>query len=331
VVIAALFLKAPPPGWLPRTWRQKGSEEVKVRQSPVDFKPGEMAATPHFWLMYMMMTMVATGGLMATAQLAPMAVDFKVDKIPVQLLGLTMAALTFALSADRLVNGLCRPFWGWVSDHIGREKTMTLAFGLEAIAIFALIKFAHNPKLFVIFSAFTFFGWGEIYSLFPALCGDFFGRKHATTNYGFLYTAKGTASMFVPIGSALAAGKAFDFRADTLLLLGGVMVLFSVVLAPTVMHIQLSRIAKSVLLAVAGVIVAYGIILTVVPKVWTPFAAKYTLPKIGWAGVFMIAIVFDSIAAVLAFFVLRKMKAPAAREVSAVRAAEAGATSEARA
>ncbi len=241
VVIAALFLKAPPAGWLPKTWRQKGSQEVKVRQSQVDFKPGEMAATPHFWLMYGMMAMVATGGLMATAQLAPMAKDFGVDKIPVQLLGLSMAALTFALSADRLVNGLCRPFWGWVSDHIGREKTMTLAFGLEAIAIFALIKFAHNPKLFVIFSAFTFFGWGEIYSLFPALCGDFFGRKYATTNYGFLYTAKGTASMFVPIGSALAAGKAFDFRADALLLLGGVMVLFSVFLAPTVLHIQFSR------------------------------------------------------------------------------------------
>src|SRR5260370_28065879 len=95
VVIAALFLKAPPLVWLPRPWRQKGSEEVKARQSPVDFKPGEMAATPHFWLMYMMMTMVATGGLMATAQLAPMAVDFKVDKIPVAFLGLTMAALTF--------------------------------------------------------------------------------------------------------------------------------------------------------------------------------------------------------------------------------------------
>jgi len=332
VVIAALFLKAPPLGWLPRTWRQKGSQEVKVRQSPIDFKPGEMAATPHFWLMYLMMAMVATGGLMATAQLAPMAKDFGVDKIPVQLLGLSMAALTFALSADRLVNGLCRPFWGWVSDHIGREMTMTLAFGLEAIAIFMLIKFAHNPKLFVIFSAFTFFGWGEIYSLFPALCGDFFGRKYATTNYGFLYTAKGTASMFVPIGSALAAGKAFDFRADTLLLLGGAMVMFSVFLAPTVMHIQLGRVAKSTLLAVAGILVAYGIILTVVPTVWTPFALKPMMPKIGWAGVFRVAIVCDALAAILAFFVLRRMKAPASREVAAaVAPSQAGAASAARA
>src|SRR3989449_9765868 len=169
-----------------------------------------MAATPQFWLMYLMMTLVATGGLMAVAQLNPMAIDFKVDKIPVSLLFITLPALQFALSADRLVNGLCRPFWGWVSDHIGREKTMAIAFGLEGLAIFALIQFARNPLLFVVFSAFTFFGWGEIFSLFPATCGDFFGRKHATANYGFLYTAKGTASVFVPIGSALAAGKAFD-------------------------------------------------------------------------------------------------------------------------
>src|SRR5580704_7311773 len=315
VVIAALFLKAPPVGWLPKTWRLKGSEEVKVRQSQVDFKPGEMAATPHFWLMYGMMAMVATGGLMATAQLAPMAKDFGVDKVNVQLLGLSMAALTFALSADRLVNGLCRPFWGWISDNIGREKTMTLAFGLEAIAIFMLIRFAHNPKLFVVFSAFTFFGWGEIYSLFPALCGDFFGRKRATTNYGFLYTAKGTASMFVPIGSALAAGKAFDFRADIMLLLGGLMVLFSAFLAPAVFRLHLNRNAKAVLLAVAGVLIAYGLILTVVPTVWTPFAAKFTLPNAGWKGVFRFAIVFDVCAALLAFFVLRKMKAPVRQEL----------------
>jgi len=276
----------------------------------VDFTSGEMAATPNFWLMYVMMAMVATGGLMAVAQLKPMALDFKVDKIPVHLLGLVMPALVFALSADRLVNGLCRPFWGWVSDHIGREQTMTMAFGLEAIAIYVLLRFAYNPLLFVIFSAFTFFGWGEIFSLFPALCGDFFGRKHATENYGFLYTAKGTASMFVPVGSALAAGKAFDFRADILLLLGGVLVIFAVFLAPTALRLKLSRNAKAIILAVAGVLIAYGIILTVVPTVWTPFAAKFTLPNTGWRGVFRVAIFFDAIAAVLAFFVLRRMKAP---------------------
>jgi OFA family oxalate/formate antiporter-like MFS transporter len=262
-----------------------------------------------------MMAMVATGGLMAVAQLKPMAVDFKVDKIPVSLLGLTMPALVFALSADRLVNGLCRPFWGWISDHIGREMTMTVAFGLEAIAIYVLLRFATNPLMFVVFSAFTFFGWGEIYSLFPALCGDFFGRKHATENYGFLYTAKGTASVFVPIGSALAAGKAFDFRADILLLLGGLLLFFAAFLAPAVFRLHLNRNAKAVLLAVAGVLIAYGLILTVVPTVWTPFAAKFTLPNAGWKGVFRFAIVFDVCAALLAFFVLRKMKAPVRQEL----------------
>jgi len=316
VVIAAFFLKSPPAGWLPGTWRSKGADEVKRRQSPVDFTPTQMASTKQFWLMYFMMTMVATGGLMATAQLAPMADDFKVAKIPVSLFGLSMAALTFALSADRLVNGLCRPFWGWISDHIGREQTMTLAFGLEGMAIFALIRFAHNPLLFVIFSAFTFFGWGEIYSLFPALCGDFFGRKNATANYGFMYTAKGTASVFVPIGSALAAGKAFDFRADILLLIGAAGVLFSFFLAPKVLRIQLGRGLKTILLAVSGALLTYGLILTVLPKVWTPFAGKFAVPKIGWQGVFMVAIVFDFCAAILAFFVLRKMDAPT-REVTA--------------
>jgi len=315
VVVAAVFLKAPPAGWLPKTWRSKGSDEVKSRQSPVDFTSAQMFSTKHFWLMYFMMTLVATGGLMATAQLAPMAADFKVDKYPIHFLWWTLTLITFAGQADRVVNGLCRPFWGWISDHIGREKTMTLAFGLEAIAIYALIHFSGRPILFVIFMAFTFFGWAEIYSLFPALCGDFFGRKHATANYGFMYTAKGTAAVFVPIGSALAAGRAFDFRADILLLAGGVLVVFALFLAPTVLRINLGP-AKGVLLVVAGTLIAWGIVLTVVPTLWTPhfMEAKFTMPKTGWGGVFRVAIAFDLIAAVLAFFVLRKMKAPAASQ-----------------
>src|SRR5438105_13458221 len=269
-----------------------------------------MASTPQFWVMYAVMTLVATGGLMATAQLNPMAVDFKVDKIPVHFLFLTMPALQFALSADRVVNGLCRPIWGWISDHIGRERTMAIAFTLEACAIFLLIRFASNPKLFVVFSAFTFFGWGEIYSLMPAICGDFFGRKHATQNYGFLYTAKGTASVFVPIGSALAAGEAFDFRADVLLLLGGALAFFSHFLAPTILRIDWKRKTHDLLFGIGIALVAYGVALTVVPTIWTPFAAKYTLPRIGWSGVFAIAIVFDLTAAALAFLVLRRMKVP---------------------
>ena len=311
VIVASLFLASPPQGWLPDGWRQApAGEQVKQRQTAADFTSMQMAETPQFWIMYLMMTLVATGGLMATAQLNPMAVDFKVDKVPVQFFFIVMPALQFALSADRVLNGICRPFWGWVSDHVGREKTMALAFMLEAIAIFLLINFAHRPILFVTFSAFTFFGWGEIYSLMPAICGDFFGRKHATANYGFLYTAKGTASVLVPVGSALAAGKAFDFRADILLLVGGALALFAHFVAPTMLKVRPSKRAHDLLFSIGLVIVAAGICLTVVPKAFPSFAARFTMPKIGWTGVFAIAIVFDVSAAVLSYFVLRRMKVP---------------------
>src|SRR2546430_1011936 len=254
-----------------------------------------------------MMTLVATGGLMATAQLNPMAVEYKVDKVPINFLWFTLPALQFALSADRVLNGICRPIWGWISDHIGRELTMTVAFSLEAVAIFLLIRFAPNPKLFVVFSAFTFFGWGEIYSLMPAICGDFFGRKHATQNYGFLYTAKGTASVFVPIGSALSAGKAFDFRADVMLLIGASLVFFTAFLGPSVLRLPLSRAARSSLFVVAAAFIVYGLVLTVTDMPM-PFSAKIVLPKVGWSGVFSIAIVFDLISAVLALFVLKPLR-----------------------
>ncbi|HYV65620.1 MAG TPA: oxalate/formate MFS antiporter [Myxococcales bacterium] len=315
VVVASLFLRAPPQGWLPHAWlNAPRGEEVRRRQTAHEFSSWDMAATTQFWVMYLMMTLVATGGLMATAQLNPMAVDFKVDKVPVNFLWFSLPALQFALSADRVLNGICRPIWGWISDHIGRELTMTVAFSLEALAIFLLIKFAHNPKAFVVFSAFTFFGWGEIYSLMPAICGDFFGRKHATQNYGFLYTAKGTASVFVPIGSALAAGKAFDFRADALLLIGGALAFFSHYMAPTVLRIPLRRRTHDILFGIGLAIVAYGIVLTVLPNVWTPFHARFTLPKTGWQGVFAVAILFDLAAAAMAFLVLRRMKVPVPRE-----------------
>src|SRR5882724_2434131 len=199
VILCALFLRAPRKGEVPEF------AKPKVQQSIRDFTPLEILKTPAFWLLYVMMTMLAMGGLMATAQLGPIAVDFKVAKVPVSLLGLTMAALPFALSLDRILNGLTRPLFGWVSDHIGRENTMFIAFGLEGLGILLLINFAHVPVLFVVFSGLVFFAWGEIYSLFPAMCGDLFGQKFATTNYGLLYTAKGTASLLVPLGNVLHA------------------------------------------------------------------------------------------------------------------------------
>src|SRR5580700_8448469 len=167
-------------------------------------KPLEMVKTPVFWVMYAMFVMMATGGLMAVAQLAPIAKDFKVADIPVSLVGLTLPALTFALTIDRILNGLCRPFFGWVSDHLGRENTMCLAFGLEGIGIIALAKLGTDPVLFVLLSGLVFFAWGEIYSLFPATCTDTFGATFATTNTGLMYTAKGTAALLVPFGNVLA-------------------------------------------------------------------------------------------------------------------------------
>ena len=197
VVIVALFLRAPQPGEVATP------AAPAVQQSRRDFTPVEVLKTAPFWVMYAMFVMVGAGGLMAIAQLAPIANDYKIAGIPVSLLGLTLPALTFALTIDRVLNGVCRPFFGWVSDQIGRENTMFIAFFIEGIGIFALLYFANNPVLFVILSGVVFFAWGEIYSLFPATCTDIYGRKFATTNYGMLYTAKGTASLLVPLANVL--------------------------------------------------------------------------------------------------------------------------------
>jgi OFA family oxalate/formate antiporter-like MFS transporter len=166
-----------------------------------------MLKTPVFWVMYIMFIMMAAGGLMATAQLAPIAKDFKVAEIPVSLIGITLPALTFALSIDRILNGLTRPFFGWVSDRIGREQTMLIAFLLEGVGIIALANFGNDPVAFVLLSGLVFFAWGEIYSLFPATVTDTFGATYATTNTGLMYTAKGTAALLVPLANVMVAAK----------------------------------------------------------------------------------------------------------------------------
>ena len=158
---------------------------------------------PIFLLMYFMFVIVGAGGLMVTANLAPISQDLKVAGVPVTLLGLTLPALTFAATIDRVLNGLTRPFFGWVSDNIGRENTMFVAFMLEGVGIFALYKFGHDPVWFVVLSGLVFFAWGEIYSLFPSTCTDTFGSKFATTNAGLLYTAKGTAALLVPYSNQI--------------------------------------------------------------------------------------------------------------------------------
>jgi OFA family oxalate/formate antiporter-like MFS transporter len=197
VVLVGLMLRAPEPGEVPPS--------QAVQQSRRDYEWQEVLKTPPFYVMYVMFVAVGAGGLMAIAQLAPIANDYKIANIPVSLVGLTLPALTFALTIDRVLNGICRPFFGWVSDQIGRENTMFVAFMLEGIGIYALLYFANNPVLFVILSGVVFFAWGEIYSLFPATCTDLYGKKYATTNYGMLYTAKGTASLLVPLANELTS------------------------------------------------------------------------------------------------------------------------------
>ncbi|TXN71878.1 oxalate/formate MFS antiporter [Methylobacterium sp. WL18] len=195
VMLVALFLRSPVKGQVP--------DVARVSQSKRDFKPGEMVRTPIFWVMYAMFVMMAAGGLMATAQLGPIAKDFKIADVPVSLLGITLPALTFAATLDRVLNGVTRPFFGWISDHIGRENTMFIAFAIEGLGIYALSQFGENPIAFVLLTGLVFFAWGEIYSLFPATCGDTFGSKYAATNAGLLYTAKGTAALIVPYTSVL--------------------------------------------------------------------------------------------------------------------------------
>ncbi len=207
VVLVSLLLR-PPPGAAGHTTALSSSGMMAVRPSSLhditrDYPPGEVLRTPVFWVMYAMFVLVGAGGLVATAQLSVIAADFGVADTPVTLLFITMPALTFALSIDRVMNGVTRPFFGWVSDRIGREVTMGVAFLLEGLGILALIAFAHQPVAFVLLTGLVFFAWGEIYSLFPATCGDTFGRRYAATNYGMLYTAKGTAALLVPFGSLL--------------------------------------------------------------------------------------------------------------------------------
>ncbi|HYL72073.1 MAG TPA: oxalate/formate MFS antiporter [Candidatus Dormibacteraeota bacterium] len=201
VVVVGMFILAPSAGFFasaPKMAPGAGRHQAQ---------PLEMLRTPVFWVMYIMFVMMAAGGLMATAQLAPIAKDFKVDEIPVSLIGLTMPALTFALSLDRILNGLCRPFFGWVSDRIGREQTMLIAFLLEGVGIVALANLGTDPVMFVLLSGLVFFAWGEIYSLFPATVTDTFGATFATTNTGLMYTAKGTAALLVPLANVMVAAK----------------------------------------------------------------------------------------------------------------------------
>jgi OFA family oxalate/formate antiporter-like MFS transporter len=202
VVLLALLMVRPP-----EHNAKVAKKQAKVQQTTANFTPSEMVKKPVFWVMYVMFVLVAAGGLMATAQMGPIAKDFKIDGIHFNVMGMVLPALTFALAIDRVLNGLTRPFFGWVSDHIGREKTMFIAFALESVGILALYYLGRDPIMFVVLTGVVFFAWGEIYSLFPATTADTFGTRYAAANAGLMYTAKGTASIFVPISSVIMAAS----------------------------------------------------------------------------------------------------------------------------
>jgi MFS transporter, OFA family, oxalate/formate antiporter len=200
VLAAALFLARPPVGWTPPRWKEKEAAiKTRVRTSSVDMTPWQMLQQPSFYLVYLMMTMLAFGGIVVTVQLSPMAVSYHVDKI---IVAFGMTALVLAIELDRILNGLTRPFWGWISDHIGRENALFISFVLEAGAVFALLQLISHPIWFIALSGLCFFAWGNIYSLFPSITADLYGRKWATTNYGIVYTAKGLATLFAAPGAA---------------------------------------------------------------------------------------------------------------------------------
>jgi OFA family oxalate/formate antiporter-like MFS transporter len=194
VFVLAWFLRGPEPG------EMAGAPAPKVVQSVRNFAPNEVLMTPVFWVLYIMFVMVSASGLMATAQIAPIAADFKVGNAIV-FWGAT--TLTAALIIDNIANGAARPMFGWISDNIGREYTMAIAFGLGAAAYWLLGTLGTAPWAFVLFAALIFLTWGEIFSLFPSTCTDSFGAKFATVNLSLLYTAKGTSAFLVPVANVI--------------------------------------------------------------------------------------------------------------------------------
>ena len=201
-LIAMLMVKPTPP---------KGMVAVsRLVMTKVDYTTAQMVRTPVFWVTYVLFVAVAAGGLMATAQIGPIAKDYGLAKLPMSLLGTTLPLLTLTLAIDNLANGFTRPLCGFVSDRIGRENTMFIVFVGEGVALLGLMKFGHNPYAFMTFAALVFLCWGEIFSIFPALCADTFGVKNAAANAGTLYTAKGTAALLVPLASMLSAGDNWD-------------------------------------------------------------------------------------------------------------------------
>jgi MFS transporter, OFA family, oxalate/formate antiporter len=197
IVIVSNFIRAP------RDHEMPPMRKIKTRQGTEEIPPRRALRSPLFWTMYVMFFLVAAGGLMSAAQLAPIAYERGIADTLVTIFGISTPAIVAALTAHSITNGLGRPLNGWISDHIGRANMMTIAFGIGAICIAAFGFFGKTPVSFIITDALVFLFWGDIFSLFAATVGDAFGRKYVTVNYGIMYTAKGVAALLVPLGNIL--------------------------------------------------------------------------------------------------------------------------------
>jgi OFA family oxalate/formate antiporter-like MFS transporter len=216
--------------------------KVKANQTAHGYTPVEVLKSPVFYVLYVMFVLIAAGGLTMAASMAPIAKDFKIDKVPVELFGLAMPALIFAISLNRVFDGVGRPFFGWLSDQIGREYTMAIAFFAGAAALYTLSQSGSTPVVFVLVTALYFGVYGEIFSLFPATQGDTFGAKYAAANAGMLYTAKGAGALLVPFAAIVAKNHGWTTVfavAMTCNIIAGLMALF--VLKP----MRLRHFAKS--------------------------------------------------------------------------------------
>jgi OFA family oxalate/formate antiporter-like MFS transporter len=213
----------------------------KIVATKANYTAGQMIKTPVFWLMYVLFVAVAAGGLMATAQIGPIAKDYGIANLPVSLFGVTLPLLTMTLSIDNLCNGFTRPLCGYISDRIGRENVMMIVFIGEGLSMLGLMKFGHHPVAFMTFAALTFLFWGEIFSIFPAICADTFGVKNAAANAGTLYTAKGTAAILVPLASLLVVNGNWD----RVFIVGAVITIGAGIVARTVLAPMRTRVIEA--------------------------------------------------------------------------------------
>ena len=200
IVIAAWPMMGPHPGWRAPDQRRRLADTLP--QSPprgTSATPLQMIQSGAFYLLYLVAVLVTFGGLMVSAQLKPIAVAHGIDKVSVLP---SVDALALALMTNLAVAAVARPFWGWLSDRIGRYRTMSLAFALGGLAIFGLRELARIPLGFVVFSSLTAFTWGASFVLFSAAIGDAFGTDYAATNNGIHYTSKGVAAIFAGWGAA---------------------------------------------------------------------------------------------------------------------------------